>query len=59
MEDDLNKISNGRRPQFCFRQPEKPISGMQPYFDPLDEIWKMTSIFLKMEDALKLFSNGR
>ena len=25
----------------------------------LDEIWKTTSIFLKMEDNLKLFENGR
>jgi hypothetical protein len=44
---------------------------MQPYFDPTrflvcniastqqDEIWKMTSTFLEMEDNLNFFENGR
>ena len=41
---------------------------MQPYLTQLEEIWKMTSIFLKMEDDynkfvkeddLNFFENGR
>ena len=43
MKDNLKKSS---------RQPKKLIFGMPPYFDQLDEIWKVTSIFLKMEDDL-------
>ena len=30
----------------------RAVLGMQPYFKTLDEIWKTTSIFSKMEDNL-------
>ena len=46
MEDDLKFIENGRRPHF-FR------NGRQPKFVGK---YKMTSIFLKMEDDLNYFS---
>ena len=58
MEDDLNILENGRRPQYF-------LNGRRPqYFWK----WKTTSIFLKleadlnifkMEDDLNIFENGR
>jgi hypothetical protein len=52
MEDDLNNLENGRRPQY-FRK-----WNMTSFFKKEYEFylfkWKTTSIFLKMEDNLYL-----
>ena len=61
MEDDLNIFKNGRRPQFfqmdddlnlVLGNPRTWFSVCNLILTQLDEIWKTTSIFLKMEDDL-------
>jgi hypothetical protein len=51
--------SNGRGSQFSSRQPRELILGMQHSFTNLDELWKTTSIVLKMEDASHFFFNWK
>ena len=66
MEDNLNFLENGRRPQILnkCRQPNFLENGRQlhnlankrrPQY--LNK-WKTTSIFSKMEDDLDIFPNG-
>ena len=63
MEEDLNIFENGRRPPFLKKEddlnfdPGNPGNGFficNLISTQLYEIWKKTSIFLKMEDKLKL-----
>ena len=56
MEDDLNFLENVRQPQFeTGRQLHYLANRRKPqYFHK----WKMTSIFLRMEDNLDIFPNG-
>ena len=69
MEDDLNYLENGRRPQFFGKWKTTSIfleNGIQPQFrtqigrrPQLFGKWKTTSIFWKMEDDLNSLENGR
>ena len=65
MEDDLNYLGNGRRPQFFEKWKTKSMfleNGIQPHFrnqigrrPQLFGKWKTTSTFWKMEDDLNFF----
>ena len=54
MEDDLNFLENGRRPQFFGKWKTTSNKIMQPKTSK-----SKTVIFLKMEDDLNFLENGR
>ena len=50
---------NGRRPEFCWRQPRELIFVMQHCFNPTKWNIEIDLILLKMDDHIILFENGR
>ena len=58
MEDDINFLENGRRPQFLVigRWPQLFSNGIRTQHS-----WKVktTTIFVQMKDDLNIFVNGR
>jgi hypothetical protein len=70
MEDDLNIFENGRRPQLFRKRKTTSFQAVLGnlgswlfvcsfILTQLEDIWKTTSIFLKMEDDLNYFKKGR